>query len=67
MLLIEFTKQSLLLALTTMTIGQPKNRNNAEELIPRSATLNDIAQNKSFAMFYDAMMENYESTAVADR
>jgi len=58
----------LLLALTmiTMTIGQQK-RNYAEKLMPRSATLNDIAQNKSFAMLYDAMMENYESTAVADR
>ena len=28
---------------------------------------NDIAQNKSFAMLYNAMMENYESTAVADQ
>jgi len=29
--------------------------------------LNDIAQNEAFAMLYNAMMENYESTAVADR
>jgi len=27
----------------------------------------DIAQNKSFAMLYNAMMENYQSTAVADQ
>jgi len=29
--------------------------------------LNDIAQNKAFAMLYDVMMENYKSSAIADR
>jgi len=36
-------------------------------LITGSVTLNDIAQNEAFAMLNNAMMENYESRAVADR
>jgi len=36
-------------------------------LIPGSVTLNDIAQNEANAMLNNAMMENYESRAVADR
>jgi len=46
-----------------------RNRNYAEdeEIDTESDMANEIAHNKSFAMIYNAMMENHESYAVADR
>jgi len=38
-----------------------------KKLNPGSVMLNDIAQNKTFAMLQYAMMDNYQSTAVAGR
>jgi len=45
-----------------------RSRNYAEnEIVTESVMANEIAHNKAFTMIYDAMMENYESFAVADR
>ena len=45
-----------------------RSRNYAEnEIVTESVMANEIAHNKAFTMIFDAMMENYESFAVADR